>query len=59
MIINPLPKIKEKKIPISKLGVNSRTFFYWKNENLLLEDLEQIETNQKVFFNLKIGRAHV
>jgi DNA-binding transcriptional MerR regulator len=52
MIINPLPKIKEKKIPISKLGVNSRTFFYWKNENLLLEDLEQIETNQKVFFNL-------
>ena len=52
MIINPLPKIKEKKIPISKLGVNSRTFFYWKNENLLLEDNEEIENNQKVFFNL-------
>jgi DNA-binding transcriptional MerR regulator len=52
MLINPLSKIQEKKIPISKLGVSSRTFFYWKNENLLLEDLEQIETNQKVFFNL-------
>lgn len=52
MLMNPLSKIQEKKIPISKLGVSSRTFFYWKNENLLLEDLEQIETNQKVFFNL-------
>jgi DNA-binding transcriptional MerR regulator len=52
MLINPLSKIQEKRIPISKLGVSSRTFFYWKNENLLLEDLEQIETNQKVFFNL-------
>lgn len=52
MIINPLPKIKEKKIPISKLGVTSRTFFYWKSENLLLENTEDIENNQKVFFNL-------
>lgn len=52
MIFNPLPKIKEKKIPISKLGVNSRTFFYWKSENLLLENSADIENNQKVFFNL-------
>ena len=52
MIFNPLPKIKEKKIPISKLGVNSRTFFYWKSENLLLENTEDFENNLKVFFNL-------
>jgi DNA-binding transcriptional MerR regulator len=52
MLINPLPKIKEKKIPISKLGVTSRTFFYWKSENLLLENTEDFENNQKVFFNL-------
>lgn len=52
MLVNPLSKIQEKKIPISKLGVNSRTFFHWKNEDLLLEDLEKIETNHKVFFNL-------
>jgi hypothetical protein len=30
MLVNPLSKIQEKKIPISKLGVSSRTFFYWK-----------------------------
>ena len=52
MIFNPLPKIKEKKIPISKLGVNSRTFFYWKSENLLIENTEDFENNLKVFFNL-------
>jgi DNA-binding transcriptional MerR regulator len=34
------------------LELTLELFFYWKNENLLLEDNEEIENNQKVFFNL-------
>ena len=52
MIVNPLAKIKEKKIPLIKLGVSSRTFFHWKKENILFENTEPDETKQKVFLNL-------
>ena len=52
MIVNPLAKIKEKKIPLIKLGVSSRTFFHWKKENILFENTEPDDTKQKVFLNL-------
>ena len=52
MIVNPLAKIKEKKIPLIKLGVSSRTFFHWKKENILFENTEPDDTKQKVFLYL-------
>lgn len=51
-ISNPLNKIKEKKIPISKLGVASRTYLHWKSEGLLFKDFVITDKRQKVFLNL-------
>lgn len=52
MIFNPLAKIKEKRIPLIKLGVASRTYFHWKKEDILFENTEPDDLKQKVFLNL-------